>query len=168
MLQISYDGPRSTSRWSLSCTSLSAGDTLSLNHNGGGHAIHHHNYPHHGRNGDSFRLCNDTAAMPSTMSDANVVLVLNAIDKSEIDTGQVAKQKGSSSDIRGFAAHMVDDHMAMTEKHCQLVKQLNVQPEKPQLASALQGTHEEAMEELRTKSGQGLRPCLYRVPDQDA
>jgi putative membrane protein len=92
-------------------------------------------------------------AMPSTMSDANVVSVLNTIDKTEIDAGQMAKQKASSSDVRSFAAHIVDDHMTMTEKHRRLVEQLNIQPEKPRLASALQGTHEEAMKELQTKSG---------------
>jgi len=92
-------------------------------------------------------------AMPGTMSDANVVAVFNTIDRSEIEAAQLAKQKASSPTVRDFAERMMDEHRAMLDKRRDLAGRLNIQPEKPQLASALNDTHQESMEELRKKSG---------------
>jgi putative membrane protein len=93
-------------------------------------------------------------AMPgATMSDANVLAMLDTIDRSEIDAAHLAKQKASSEDVRSFASRMLSEHQAMTQESRQLGQVMNVQPEMPALASTAEKTHQETMEELRNKSG---------------
>lgn len=93
-------------------------------------------------------------AMPgSTMSNAEVIGLLNTINRSEIDAGQLAKQTASTQEVRSFASRMVSEHEMMKQKVNQLAQRLSVQPQKPALASTMESTHQETMEELRTKSG---------------
>ena len=92
-------------------------------------------------------------AMPSTLSDANVVSVLDTIDVSEIEAAQLAKQKSSSPALRSFATSLVDQHTENMQQTLQLANRMRIQPEKPRLASAMETTHRETMEELRKKSG---------------
>ena len=56
-------------------------------------------------------------AMPGTLSNANVVAVLNTIDTSEIEAAQLAKQKASSQAVRTYAARLIDDHTDMMQKN---------------------------------------------------
>ncbi len=88
-----------------------------------------------------------------TLSNANVLSVLNTIDRSEIEAGELAKQKAASKEVRAFAARMVSDHTMMMQETFRLGRRINVQPEPPDLVSALQKTHDQAMAELRGKTG---------------
>jgi putative membrane protein len=92
-------------------------------------------------------------AMPGTLSNANVISVLDTIDVSEIEAAQLAKQKASSPAVRKLADRLVDEHTEEMQKTLQLAKRMKIQPEKPQLASSMESTHRETMEELRKKSG---------------
>ena len=93
-------------------------------------------------------------AMPGTLSNANVVSVLNTIDASELEGAQLAKQKASSQAVRTYATRLIDDHTDMMQKNTQLANRMKMQPDKPQLASAIESTHQKTMNELRNKSGQ--------------
>ena len=92
--------------------------------------------------------------MPGMLSSANIVSVLDTIDVSEIEAAQLAKEKASSPAVRSFAANLVTEHTETMQKNLQLAKQMRINPEKPQLASAVESTHRKTMEELRKKSGQ--------------
>lgn len=92
-------------------------------------------------------------AVPSTMSDPNIVSVFNTIDQSEIDAAQLARQKATSPVVREYAARLVQDHTLMMEKKHSLADRLNMRPEKPQLASTLESNNQEAMSRLQQKSG---------------
>jgi putative membrane protein len=93
-------------------------------------------------------------AMPgATMSDANVLAMLETIDRSETDAAQLARQKASSEEVRSFASRMMNEHTTMSQETRQLGQRINVQPETPALASTAEKTHQETMEELRNKSG---------------
>jgi len=92
-------------------------------------------------------------AMPGTLSDANVVSVLDTIDVSEIEAAQLAKEKASSPAVRSYAAHLVDEHTAKMQQTLQLARQRGLQPDKPSLAAAVESTHQKTMDELRKKSG---------------
>lgn len=93
-------------------------------------------------------------AMPgSTMSNAEILGLLNTINRSEIEAGKLAKQAASRQEVRSFASRMVSEHQMMMQNINQLAQRLSVQPQKPALASTLENTHQETMEELRTKSG---------------
>ena len=91
--------------------------------------------------------------MPSTMSDANVLAVLNTIDKSEIEAAQLAKQKAESTQVRGYATRLVEEHTQMLGKNRQLTDRIRLQPDPPQLASSMTSTHQKTMDELRKLSG---------------
>jgi putative membrane protein len=92
-------------------------------------------------------------AMPSTMSNENVMAVFNTIDRSEIEAAQLAKQKASSPAVRDFAGRMIDEHSTMLDRRRELASRLTIHPQTPQLAAAMKETHQETMEELRKKSG---------------
>jgi putative membrane protein len=93
-------------------------------------------------------------AMPgATLSDANVLAMLDTINLSEIDAADLAKQKASSEEVRSFASRMLNEHTTMMQKSRQLAQRINVQPDTPALASTAGKTHQETMEELRKASG---------------
>ena len=92
-------------------------------------------------------------AMPGTLSDANVVSVLDTIDVSEIEAAQLAKQKASNAAVRTYAARLVDEHTTNMQQTLQLANKRGLQPEKPSLAAAVERTHQKTMDELRKKSG---------------
>jgi putative membrane protein len=93
-------------------------------------------------------------AMPtSTLSDSNVLAMLNTINLSEIDAATLAKQKASSEDSRIFANRMLDDHTTMLQEAQQLAQRTDIVPQPPALASTAAKTHQATMEKLRTLSG---------------
>jgi len=89
----------------------------------------------------------------STMSNAEILGLLNTIDHNEIDAGQLALQKASTPEVRSFASRMVSEHEMMVQNTGRLAHRLSVQPQKPALASTMEDTHREMMETLGTKSG---------------
>jgi putative membrane protein len=89
----------------------------------------------------------------ATMSDANIMALLNTIDKSEIEAAQLAEQKAQSPEVRGYATRLIDEHMRLLDQHHRLADDLKMQPDKPRLAASLKDTHQETMDELRKKSG---------------
>src|SRR5262249_31623417 len=93
-------------------------------------------------------------AMPgATLSDANVLAMLDVINLSEIDSADLAKQKTSSAEVRIFASQMLNEHTAMLQESRQLAQQINVDSQMPALASTVGKRHQEMMEELRSLSG---------------
>jgi putative membrane protein len=93
-------------------------------------------------------------AMPgATLSDANVLAMLDTINLSEIDAAHLAMQKASSEEVRTFASRMLNEHTMMMQDTQQLAQRINVQPQTPALASTAGKTHQETMEELRKLSG---------------
>jgi putative membrane protein len=93
-------------------------------------------------------------AMPGvTLSDANVLAMLDTINAGEIDAATLAQQKASSEKIRTFASRMLTEHSTMMQDTRQLAQRIHVQPEMPALASTTAETHQKTMEELRTLSG---------------
>ena len=90
--------------------------------------------------------------MPSTLTDANLMSVLLTLDVNEIEVAQLAIEKTSSDQVRTYATQLVDDHSVMLQKHQQVARW--IQPDKPTLAKALERTHKDTIEVLRTKSGE--------------
>ena len=75
-------------------------------------------------------------AMPgATLSDANVLAMLDIINLSEIDSADLAKEKASSEEVRTFASRLLNEHTAMMQETRQLAEQINVDPQTPVLAS---------------------------------
>jgi putative membrane protein len=94
------------------------------------------------------------SAMPgTTLSDANVLAILDIINLSEIDSADLAKQKASSEEVKMFASRMLKVHTAMLQESRQLAQVINIDPEPPALASTVGKRHQKMMEELRGMSG---------------
>lgn len=91
--------------------------------------------------------------MPLTMSHGNVVAVLNTIDQTEAEAGELGKQKGASPNVRSFASRLAQEHRTSIVGRQHLAEQINIQPEKPSLALALEDMQEESKRLLEQKSG---------------
>lgn len=91
--------------------------------------------------------------MPGAMSDADVVGVLNTVNRSEIEAGQLARDRAASSEVRAYASQMVNEHQLKMHNTTQLARRIGVRPRTPALAQTLENTHREAMTQLRDKSG---------------
>ena len=83
----------------------------------------------------------------ATLSDANVLAMLDTINIAEIDAAKLARQKASSAQVRTFASRMLNDHSTMIHDTSQLVQRIHVQPETPALASTTGDTHRKTMDE---------------------
>jgi putative membrane protein len=88
-----------------------------------------------------------------TMSDANLMSVLDSIDEGEIDAAQLAQKQASDPEVQAFAGRVLNEHRQLAEANGQLATQLSLQPEPPALASHLKQAHEKAMRDLRAMSG---------------
>lgn len=89
----------------------------------------------------------------ATLSDANVLAMLDTINLGEIDAAQLAQQKASSEPVKIYAARMLNEHSTMMQDTRQLGERIHVRPDPPALASTIGTAHRKAMEKLRTLSG---------------
>ncbi len=92
-------------------------------------------------------------AMPLTMSHGNVVAVLNTIDQTEAEAGELGQEKGTSLNVRSFASRLAHEHRTSIVDRQHLAEKINVQPNKPSLASVLEEMQEESKRLLEKKSG---------------
>lgn len=91
--------------------------------------------------------------MPGSMSNSEIFGVIDTINRSEIDAGLLAEAKATAPEVRSFASRMVGEHQRMMEDFNELAHWMDVRPQKPALAFTLNDTHQDVMEELRSKSG---------------
>src|SRR4051812_46222284 len=70
-------------------------------------------------------------ASNGTMSDANIVALLDEANMSDSAAGAIAATKGTSSSVRDFAKRMMRDHHQLRAQGQDLTKKLNVTPAAP-------------------------------------
>ena len=73
----------------------------------------------------------DTAASGATLSDPNIVALLDEANKADSAAGSVAAKKATSKEVKDFARLMMSEHHALRQAGQQLAKQLKVTPELP-------------------------------------
>jgi putative membrane protein len=88
-----------------------------------------------------------------TLSDSNVISVLDSLDKGEIEAARLARDKASAPEVQAFAGRVLNEHQELAEANERLAAQLAVQPEPPALVIQLNAAHERAMRRLRAISG---------------
>lgn len=88
-----------------------------------------------------------------TLSDSNVISVLNSLGESEIEAARLARVKASTPEVQAFAGRVLNEHRELAESNGRLAEQLSVQPRPPALAIQLNEAHERAMGRLRATSG---------------
>ena len=93
------------------------------------------------------------AAMPApapapaapSLTDANIVALLDGANAADSSAGSVGAGKGSAADVKTFARNMMRDHHALRKAGQDLAKKLNVTPEMPagdNSAAAAQAWHD--------------------------
>lgn len=88
-----------------------------------------------------------------TLSDSNIVSLLDRLDEGEIDAAQLAQTKASDPEVQAFAGRVLNEHRELANANGRLATQLSLQPKPSALGSQLQQAHEQAMRELRALSG---------------
>jgi putative membrane protein len=94
------------------------------------------------KSADSAKMADSTAAATSaaapppapaapTLTDPNIVALLDAANVADSSAGAVAATKGTNSEVRSFAKDMMRDHHALRKMGQDLAKKLNVTPEMP-------------------------------------
>ena len=74
----------------------------------------------------------DTAAPPpATLSDANIVYILDHANMLDSAAGAVAATKGTNSEVRDFGKRMMRDHHTLRQQGQDLAKKLGVTPAAP-------------------------------------
>jgi putative membrane protein len=73
---------------------------------------------------------NASAATPS-LSDPNIVYILDQANASDSARGRLAEAKGTSAEVKNFGKLMVGEHHALRQAGQQLAKKLNVTPQAP-------------------------------------
>jgi putative membrane protein len=92
-------------------------------------------------NADSARLADSAAAAATpagstitaapTLTDANIVAVVDHANMADSVTGSVAATKGTNSEVKSFGRDMMRDHHALRKMGQDLAKKLNVTPQPP-------------------------------------
>lgn len=88
-----------------------------------------------------------------TLSDSNVMSVLDSLGKNEIDAARLAQQKAATPEVRAFAGRVLKEHRELDEANRNLAAELSVEPQTPLLASQFTAAHEDGMRTLRSASG---------------
>ena len=92
------------------------------------------------------------AAQEKGMDDATIVAIFDAANAADIETGQLAVERGSTKEVRDFGAMLARDHRNVQQQGRDLAQRLGVTPTPP-VDDASAKAHADAMAMLRTKSG---------------
>ena len=92
------------------------------------------------------------ATVAPALDDATIVAIFDAANTADIETGQLAAERGSSKTVRDFGAMLVHDHTAVRQSGRDLAGRLGVTPTPP-AGDASATAHMQAMTQLRSKQG---------------
>ena len=93
----------------------------------------------------------DPAASPK-LSEAQIAMVADLANTSEIEQGKLAQSKAKSASVKNFAAMMVKHHTEAKTEQAKLFKQLNLTPSQSQTATTLKQNAEKATSALRSST----------------
>jgi putative membrane protein len=105
-----------------------------------------------GASGEVIPAASVAAAPDPALDDATIVAIFDAANTADIETGQLAAERGSSKDVRDFGAMLVRDHKMVRQQGRDLAKRLGVTPTPP-ADDASAKSHADAMSTLRSKQG---------------
>jgi putative membrane protein len=91
----------------------------------------------------------DTAAPapPASLTDANIVYILDNANKLDSTAGSIAATKGTAADVREFGKRMMRDHHTLRKQGEDLAKKLKVTPQAPANDDS-QATYDKTMSTL--------------------
>jgi putative membrane protein len=92
------------------------------------------------------------AVSAPALDDPTIVVIFDAANTADIETGQLAAKKGSTKEVREFGAMLVRDHKAVRQQGRDLAAKLGVTPTPP-TDDASAKSHAAAMTALRAARG---------------
>jgi putative membrane protein len=101
------------------------------------------------------RVSVDTFAPSSTrvaLDDATIVAIFDAANTADVETGELAAQRGQSKEVREMGAMFARDHRMVRQQGRDLAKKLGVTPTPPANDQSAK-QQAETMSMLRSKSG---------------
>jgi putative membrane protein len=93
------------------------------------------------------------AAAPNDAQIAAIVVAANTVD---INAGELASKKASSSEVKKFAQRMITDHTAVNKQASDLVAKLNVKPEDNPTSKALKEDGAKTLQQLQGLEGKAF------------
>jgi putative membrane protein len=97
-----------------------------------------------------------------TLSDADILGVLDSLDQTEIDAAQLARARASTPEVQAFAGRVLNEHRELALANGRLAAELSLQPEPSALATDLNQDHERAMQKLQAMSGPAFDRAYVR------
>lgn len=88
----------------------------------------------------------------AALDDPAIIAIFDAANTADIETGQLAAERGHSTDVRAFGAMLARDHEQVRQIGRDLAAKLDVTPTPP-TDNAAAKAHAQAMTSLRAKSG---------------
>lgn len=92
------------------------------------------------------------SAVPAELDDATIVAIFDAANTADIETGQLAAEKGSTDLVRAFGEQLVRDHTMVRQRGRDLAQRLGVTPTPP-ADDASARAHADVMQRLRGLDG---------------
>ncbi|HEY2823918.1 MAG TPA: DUF4142 domain-containing protein [Gemmatimonadales bacterium] len=93
-----------------------------------------------------------TPPAPPALSDANVVAIFDAANTADIETSELAAQKGASADTRSTGSQFASDHRNLRQQGRDLAKRLSITGAMPD-GDKSASDHARAMADLQGKTG---------------
>jgi putative membrane protein len=87
-------------------------------------------------------------AIAAQMSAEEFVTMASAANRFEIESSELALQKGQNGQVKSFAQHMIDDHTAAGQKMKQVASEAGLSP-----PDKLDDRHQALMDQLSAASG---------------
>ena len=87
------------------------------------------------------------------LDDPTIVAIFDAANTADIETGELAMQRGHDKEVRDFGAMLARDHRNVRQQGRDLAKKLGVTPTPPTDGASARA-HAAAMAKLRSLSGQ--------------
>ena len=94
-----------------------------------------------------------TATAPATLSDANIVALLDEANMADSAAGTMAASKGTNAGVKEFGKDMARDHHNLRKQGQDLAKKLNVTPQPP--ANDTLPRHAQMMSDSLSKQAKG-------------
>ena len=95
------------------------------------------------------------------LDDPTIVAIFDAANTADIETGELAAQRGHSQEVRDFGAMLARDHRQVRQLGRDLAAKLSVTPTPP-TDDASAKAHAQAMASLRAKSGPDFDRAFLR------
>lgn len=94
-------------------------------------------------------------AQAASLDDPTVIAIFDAANTWDIETGAIARKKGSTKEVREFGAMLARDHQVVRQQGRDLVKKLGVRPTPP-ADFAMAKDHAAALRTLRARTGKAF------------